>query len=243
MVLITLISYKCTTQSIPISTPNSHSDTMAPIPVEKNVPSESNTLWDQRLNNVVQIYSKDNKGNVLSVGTGWFVKGHAGLIMTDEHVLSKDSVPFQINLKDGRTYVTNNIIWSSQKDDLAKLQLQTSDSLPEGFAICTDTPQVAEDVWLIGNPFDMPWSVHKGIIASPSRSNIPQFKRLGFNSEYMEIDIVEPPGMSGGPIITKDDCVIGMAAFLYAIKVDENQTMTLSFATKTNKILDALNAK
>ena len=245
MIFVTLISYKYMS-SPTIDTPaqpGQQTELMSPIPVEHNVPATDDTPWDQRLENVVQIYSKDKDGNIVAVGTGWFVKDHAGLIMTDAHVLAKDSSTFQINLKDGRTYVTNNILWSSEKDDLAKLQLQTSDKLPDGFAICTEKPQIAEDVWLIGNPFDMPWSVHKGIIASPSRSNVPEFKRLGFNSDYMEIDIVELPGMSGGPFITKDDCVIGMASFLYAVQVDKNQSMTLSFASKTNKILDALNAK
>lgn len=227
----------------PASSSDSNTQTIAPIPVENNVSTPADNMWEQRLNNVVQIYSKDKNGKMLSVGTGWFIKDHPGLIMTDEHVIDSKTTSLQINLKDGRTYITNNVIWSSKKDDLAKVQLQTDDDLPSGFSICTAPMQVADDVWLIGNPFDMPWSVHKGIVASTNRSNVPQFKRMGYDSDYAEIDIVMEPGMSGGPFITKDGCVIGIASFLYSMPVDNSSALALSFATKNTVLLKALAAK
>ena len=241
MVIVTLIGCKYLTVN---SEPDPQSQGLTPVPVEKNVPTNSNTLWDQRLYNVVQIYSKDKDGNVMSVGTGWFVKDQPGLIMTDDHVLSKDAAKFQINLKDGRTYETDDIVWSSKKDDLAKIYIKTIDKLPDGLSVCNRNPEIAEDVWLIGSPFNMPWSVHKGIIASPSRSNVPRFKELGFTSDYMEIDMSMVPGMSGGPLITKDNCVIGMASFIYATKIDDDGPMqTLSYASRNDRIIAAINAK
>jgi S1-C subfamily serine protease len=213
-------------------------------PVSANVPAVSDALWEQRLLNTVQIYTKDDAGHTFSVGTGFFLKDEPNIIMTDKHVLDQEGATYyQINLKDGRTYRVTKVMWESEQDDLAKIHIDTSDTMPDGFEICKREPQIAEDIWLIGHPFDMPWSVHKGTIASPTRSNIIEFKKLGYSSEYIELDIAMMPGMSGGPVITKDNCVIGIADFLYGGETIKDNYLTLSYATKNNRLLAAINAK
>lgn len=220
------------------STPKHEQDLMSDL--KGNVSSSSNPIWEERLNAVVGIFSIDKTGQLIDVGSGWFVKGANGLIMTDLHVLDTKAKYYKIILKNGKTYKVDKIVWSSEKDDIARLQINTTDTLPSGLTVCTRKPEITEDIWIIGHPLGMPWSIHKGIIASADRENIDSIKQLGEVSNYIELDTLFAPGMSGGPVITRDGCVIGQADFIFR---DDNSGTQLAYAIKNDRLLHSFESK
>ena len=140
------------------------------------------------------------------VGTG-FIVDQDGLVITNYHVI-EGSTQLSLTLYDG-TEVSAQILRTSQKDDLALLQITDDIEMP-GVATLSqsDTVNAGQDVVAIGNPLgvELSGTVTKGIVSSPQRI----VSMDGFDREYIQIDAAINPGNSGGPLINAQGEIIGV---------------------------------
>lgn len=140
------------------------------------------------------------------VGTG-FIVDQDGLVITNYHVI-EGSTQLSLTLYDG-TEVSAQILRTSQKDDLALLQITDDIEMP-GVATLSqsDTVNAGQEVVAIGNPLgkELSGTVTKGIISAPKRIVTID----GFDKEFMQIDAAINPGNSGGPLINTKGEIIGV---------------------------------
>lgn len=149
--------------------------------------------------------------NVYSVprgsGSGLVWDG-AGHIVTNFHVIEGASEA-QIQLADGRQFSATLVGVSSQLD-LAVLKIGGAGfTAPARVPIGTSSDlQVGQNVFAIGNPFGLDWTLTKGIVSALDRSlpneNGPDIRHL------IQTDAAINPGNSGGPLLNLRGEVIGI---------------------------------
>lgn len=135
-------------------------------------------------------------------GAGFFVspRGH---ILTNFHVI-RPNEPISVFLSSGKEY-TAGVISSTEQPDIALLKISESE-LPylalEKSLVSEDV--VGKDVFAVGNPLGLKFSIAKGII-----SQIRTIK----NVSYVQTDTKINPGNSGGPLVDIRGNVVGMNTF------------------------------
>lgn len=129
------------------------------------------------------------------VGSGFSIKEH--IVITNAHVVG-DNTAVTVNMYDG-TSVKGSVIRTDTKKDLALIQV---DKAITPLNISTDNLSAGQEVYAIGAPKDMPYTMTKGIISATDR-------RVGQNT-YIQIDASVNPGNSGGPLIDENGNVIGV---------------------------------
>lgn len=129
------------------------------------------------------------------VGSGFSIKEH--IVITNAHVVG-DNTAVMVNMYDGAT-VKGSVIKTDIKKDLALIQVEKAIT---PLNISTDNLSIGQEVYAIGAPKDMPYTMTKGIISATDR-------RVGQNT-YIQIDASVNPGNSGGPLIDENGNVIGV---------------------------------
>lgn len=155
--------------------------------------------------------------NVYSVprgsGSGLVWDG-AGHIVTNFHVIEGASEA-QIQLADGRQFSATLVGVSSQLD-LAVLKIGGAGfTAPARVPIGTSSDlQVGQNVFAIGNPFGLDWTLTKGIVSALDRSlpneNGPDIRHL------IQTDAAINPGNSGGPLLDSAGRLIGINTAIYS---------------------------
>jgi serine protease Do len=94
--------------------------------------------------------------------------------VTNYHVV-EDAVSVEVQLRDQRTFPAR-VVASDEPSDVAVLKIAATDlpALPWGDS---DKVEVGEQVFAIGNPFDLDDSVSKGIVSAKGR-NLPDSNEL-----------------------------------------------------------------
>lgn len=155
--------------------------------------------------------------NVYSVPRGsgsGLVWDEAGHIVTNFHVIEGASEA-QIQLADGRQFPAR-LVGISPQHDLAVLKIGNA-----GFAAPARVPigtshdlQVGQNVFAIGNPFGLDWTLTKGIVSALDRSlpneNGPDIRHL------IQTDAAINPGNSGGPLLDSAGRLIGINTAIYS---------------------------
>ena len=155
--------------------------------------------------------------NVYSVPRGsgsGLVWDEAGHILTNYHVIASASEA-QIQLADGRQF-SARLVGASPQHDLAVLKIGGA-----GFTAPARTPigtssdlQVGQNVFAIGNPFGLDWTLTKGIVSALDRSlpneNGPDIRNL------IQTDAAINPGNSGGPLLDSAGRLIGINTAIYS---------------------------
>ena len=155
--------------------------------------------------------------NVYSVPRGsgsGLVWDEAGHIVTNFHVIEGASEA-QIQLADGRQFPAR-LVGISPQHDLAVLKIGKA-----GFAAPARVPigtnhdlQVGQNVFAIGNPFGLDWTLTKGIVSALDRSlpneNGPDIRHL------IQTDAAINPGNSGGPLLDSAGRLIGINTAIYS---------------------------
>jgi S1-C subfamily serine protease len=141
-----------------------------------------------------------------STGTG-FVINRAGTILTNAHVISgavKITVAFA-----GNQTVTARVIGRDPDDDLALLRVD-----PDGIPLVplplgdSNTVQVGDPTYAIGNPLGLPRSFTSGVVSAVQRS-IKAPNNFSIDN-VIQTDAPLNPGNSGGPLINAQGEVIGI---------------------------------
>ncbi|HSG22337.1 MULTISPECIES: trypsin-like peptidase domain-containing protein [Sphingomonadales] len=155
--------------------------------------------------------------NVYSVprgsGSGLVWDG-AGHIVTNFHVIEGASEA-QIQLADGRQF-SATLVGVSPQHDLAVLKIGGAGfTAPARVPIGTSSDlQVGQNVFAIGNPFGLDWTLTKGIVSALDRSlpneNGPDIRHL------IQTDAAINPGNSGGPLLDSAGRLIGINTAIYS---------------------------
>ncbi len=144
-------------------------------------------------------------------GTG-FVVSNKGHIITNHHVIENCN---QINVHNRNSVISSQVIALDKTNDLALLKANFTPS--SILKLDEDGPELMEDIFVAGFPFgkDISSSVKitKGIVSS--------LTGIGNDNSIIQIDAAIQPGNSGGPILSQDGNVIGVAV----AKLDMDDTM------------------
>jgi serine protease Do len=148
-----------------------------------------------------------------NIGTGFVVDAAAGIIVTNQHVVSDKTAAYEVVTQDNKTYIPKKII----RDDINDIAIIVVDA-KELSAINlgdSDKIQVGETVIAIGTPLgDYPGSVTVGVISGLGRSVKTSGGFWEVAKEYenvIQTDAAVNPGNSGGPLINLSGEVIGVS--------------------------------
>lgn len=159
-----------------------------------------------------------------SLGSG-FIMASDGYIITNNHVV-ENSDKIVVRLNDRREFDAE-IVGIDARSDIAVLKIN-EDDLPVLRLGDSEKLKVGEWVLAIGSPFNLDYSVTKGIVSAigrplPNESYVP----------FIQTDVPINPGNSGGPLINMDGEVVGVNSQIYS---RTGGYMGLSFAVPSNLV-------
>ena len=204
------------TIKVPASSP-----VLPSLPKEKEESTESLPSIIKRIKpSVVIVFTYDNKGEFLQLGSGFFISQN-GDIITNYHVLQGASSA-EIKTSDGKTYPITYIVAEDEQSDIIRLSVDISSKYVHPLSLSTTVPEVGERIIVYGSPLGLEKTVSDGIISAIRE--VPGYGKL--------IQITAPisPGSSGSPVLNMKGEVIGIATF----QMVEGQN--LNFAIPSERI-------
>ncbi len=157
-------------------------------------------------------FSQDQtqKRQVEVFGSG-FIISKEGHILTNYHVVNnvKD---LKIKLMDGSEY-EGKVLGVDQDLDVAVIKINAEGKiLPVAKLGDSDSIEIGDIIFAIGNPFGLDGTFTQGIISAKGRTS------LGINQfeNFIQIDAAINPGNSGGPLLNIKGEVIGINDAIYS---------------------------
>ncbi len=146
--------------------------------------------------------SQGMHSNAPSYGSGVIISKD-GYIVTNNHVI-EDAQSVEVQLRDQRTFPAR-VVAADGPSDVAVLKIAANDlpALPWGDS---DKVQVGEQVFAIGNPFDLDDSVSKGIVSAKGR-DLPDSDSY---EDFIQTDAAINVGNSGGALINIHGELVGI---------------------------------
>jgi hypothetical protein len=174
---------------------------------------------------VVLIRGATADGNV--VGSGFIVSSD-GKIATNLHVI-RDLVSGGVTLSSGENFDSFTVLAFDEQKDLAIIKVPGVD-MPSVVLGNSDDVEAGEPVLIVGNPLGLQGSVTTGVISA--------MRDDPFGGEFMtfQTDAAVSPGNSGGPVVNRNQQVIGVV--VYRVIGGEN----LNFAVPANYLRALLNS-
>jgi len=137
-----------------------------------------------------------------SFGSG-VVIGADGTIVTNYHVVAH-SEQIDVALADGRRFKAR-LVGADAATDIAVLEID-ADGLPKAEWGDSDSVQVGEMAWAIGNPFGLDRTLTYGIVSAVGRRGVLEDPL----QEFLQTDAAINPGNSGGPLVDVHGRIIGI---------------------------------
>jgi len=137
-----------------------------------------------------------------SVGSGVIVESD-GIIVTNYHMVANFE-EIDVQLADGRRFV-GELLGADAASDLAVLKI-AADNLPKAEWGDSDSVEVGEMVWAIGNPFGLDRTITYGIVSGIGRTGVTDNPI----QEFLQTDASINPGNSGGPLVDVHGRIMGI---------------------------------
>jgi len=191
------------------------------LPKQKEESTENLPTIIKRIEpSTIIVFTYDNKGEFLKLGSGFFVSQN-GDIITNYHVLQGASSA-EIKTSDGKTYPITYIVAKDEQNDIIRLSVDILSQYVYPLSLSTIIPEVGEEIIVYGSPLGLEKTVSDGIISAIRE--VPGYGKL--------IQITAPisPGSSGSPVLNMKGEVIGIATF----QIVEGQN--LNFAIPSERI-------
>lgn len=134
-------------------------------------------------------------------GSGFLVDPR-GRILTNNHVI-RDARSVRVKLSSGDVYDRVTVLATDERRDIAVLQIPGFD-LPALPLANSDSVRIGAPVVLIGSPLGLENTVSTGIVSGRRQED------EGF--QLLQISAPASVGSSGGPVMSSDGSVIGIAA-------------------------------
>jgi serine protease Do len=191
---------------------------------------------DDNLNATVVVIGKSSEGEIkrpktpIGMGTG-VVFGSDGLFVTNWHVIEKarNVVVFVYDKDDLNEYETE-IIGVDKVMDIAILKIVGELPPIMTKADFGEDPQVGEDIYMIGHPQGMVWTVSKGIISHDRRFVETPWQRM------IQTDALLMPGNSGGPLFNENGNIVGINTIIVP-SADGTNTQAWSMSVHVEDVL------
>ena len=158
-----------------------------------------------------------------------------GLILTNYHIihdLDIENVKVWFYAADELGYYTVDLVGIDPFADIALLQIN---NMPQAklplvyleLETDEDNYKLAQDVWAIGHPLGMQWSVTRGVINSYDRASfITAYVRLVQHTALIQ------KGNSGGPLVDEDGRVIGVNTYV----TKPAESLGFGYATRSDDV-------
>jgi len=178
------------------------------------------TLIKRIAPSTVIVFTYDNKGEFLKLGSGFFLSQN-GNIITNYHVI-KGASSAEIKTSEGKTYPITYIVAEDEQSDIIRLSVDIPSKYVHSLSLSATIPEVGERIIVYGSPLGLEKTVSDGIISAIRE--VPGYGKL--------IQITAPisPGSSGSPVLNMKGEVIGVATF----QMVEGQN--LNFAIPSERI-------
>lgn len=166
-----------------------------------NIKRESlplNVLYNKYKNSVFLVYTSD--GTSRFQGSGFFISKD-GLAVSNYHVFEGTSQGLEvIETLDGKELKITKVFEKSKENDYIIFQVKINNyEIQNPIPIVSQTPQIGEDVFAIGNPRGLESTLSKGIISA--------FRE---NNSLLQTTAEITHGSSGGPLLNMRGEVIGI---------------------------------
>jgi S1-C subfamily serine protease len=178
-------------------------------------------LFENSRNSVVYITTRAQvrdfwSRDIFSVprGTGsGFIWDESGHVVTNYHVIENASEA-TVRLANGKDYPAT-LVGASQLHDIAVLKIRVSQKFSPPLPIGTSHDlKVGQDVYAIGNPFGLDWTLTNGIVSALDRSLTEE---NGNTVEHLiQTNAAINPGNSGGPLLDSAGRLIGINTAIYS---------------------------
>lgn len=145
---------------------------------------------DEACNSVVVVHTSN------SMGTGFAISKN--MVITNHHVVDS-TTRYTIETYDGNL-LAGKLLGSDEVHDLSLIEV-IGGNLP-AIPLTTDLPPLGTDVYAIGSPQGLNFTVSRGILSTVDR------EIDGIN--YIQTDAAINPGNSGGPLLNQAGQVIGV---------------------------------
>jgi S1-C subfamily serine protease len=162
-------------------------------------------------------------GSVPQQGQGsGFILDKQGHILTNDHVID-NAQRVEVTLSDKHKYKATVIV-ADKGHDLALLQITAPNLVP---ATLSDSQSlnVGQRVYAIGNPFGLSGTMTRGIISAIRSIRGPQGNPI---EDAIQTDAAVNPGNSGGPLLNSRGEVIGITTLI--ANSGANQSAGIGFA-------------
>lgn len=166
-------------------------------------------------NAVFMVYALDENGNSQAQGSGFFTSAD-GKAMSNHHVF-QPGVNWLIKTLDGATYPVRQVISSSEKYDYVIFQIDTKGKSTPYLELASQTPRKGEEIIVLGNPRGLESTLSRGVVAA-----------LRETGNLIQIDAAISPGSSGGPVMTLQGKVVGIAT----LKIQECENCNFAYNIK-----------
>lgn len=167
-------------------------------------------------NSVLAVISeKDDNvaGTENGIGTGFFIADN--VIITNKHVVEK-AAKIKVALEDSPSFYEARVVHSDPIADIAVLELEDWDKFKSENTFGhlrlanKDDLTLTEEVYAIGNPWGLAWTISKGILSAIDRRPSSSPKIL------LQTDAHVFQGNSGGPLLNYHGEVIGVNSLMMA---------------------------
>jgi S1-C subfamily serine protease len=158
-------------------------------------------------------------------GAGILIDPENGIVLTNQHVVQDMHTP-KVSAYDGRTGVGVVLAIDKQRD-LARLKVPAlaTPGLPAPRLGDATRLRPGEEVYAVGMPRKLPFTVSRGIVSYVGREME--------GARYLQVDMNINDGNSGGPVVAASGEIVGMMSFIY------RRSNGLSFALPTSEIAAA----
>lgn len=161
-----------------------------------------------------------------SVGTAFIIKGGYGI--TNQHVLGNSSTWRLLNEQEIEFRLNkNDIIYADSEHDYVIFKL--NETVPP-LTIATNTPKQGAELFAIGNPQGLTFSVTKGTLSAYRNED---------GQTFIQTDAAISGGNSGGPLVNTNGEVVGVVTSKLVKEGVEN----IGFAIDINWLLEDYKSK
>lgn len=171
----------------------------------------------------VLLVMEDANGQPLSLGSGFFIR--EGEVVTNLHVIENAARGYAKLIGENTKYDIKGITAVDTERDLVILKISNVKKILPLTLGNSDSVQVGESVYAVGNPQGLEGTFSQGIVSS--------IREVG-SDKILQITAPISPGSSGGPVLNEKGEVIGVSVATY------RGGQNLNFAIPSNYLKDLL---
>jgi len=146
-----------------------------------------------------------------SLGSGVIIDAEKGLVLTNEHVISRAS-SISITLSDRRSFGVD-VVSADPNFDIAVLRVRGASNLPQVKLGTSGDLMPGEPVIAIGNPFGLSNTVTTGVVSALHRSIRAADRTY---EDFIQTDAAINPGNSGGALLNIEGKLIGINTAIHS---------------------------